>query len=566
MVSAMAASGISVKGVIMESSKNTGVLNIAGFHSAWKSTNSGLAGFFAVIILGVFPLMFRDYYFDILNFKTYVYYRVVITFAALFLTVNGIFLILSICLGCVRTPGRRRLFNAADWSMLDFILIAAISTLQSAAPAAALFGSNGRFSGLLMWIAYAFMYFAISKGLRLRQWYLDLFLGSGMAACAIGILQYFGRDPIGFRKLMNPEQYYMFASTIGNINTYTSYAAMLAGASALLFFTEQARIRKTWYLLCMSISFLALITGISDNAYLAILALTGFLPLYAFKNLKGVRSYVFILAVLGSEFWLLHRVTGPDSGAAGHMGGLYRAISGSRYLIVLAAALWAAYFILCRMIQKLPDTHPLMRDGNRGRWAWLAFLSMGIILIGFALYDVNVRGNAAGYGGLAQYLTINDDWGTHRWYIWRIGLERYGGFPFTQKLFGAGPDTYGAVVMEKYYDEMVMRYGEFFDSAHNEYLQYLVTVGLAGLAAYLALLAASIRNMVRSAGKQPYVMAIAFAVICYAAQAAVNISVPIVTPIMLMLLAMGVSAEDGNHKDIPGCREVPGKPPAHKHK
>jgi len=44
------------------------------------------------------------------------------------------------------------------------------------------------------------------------------------------------------------------------------------------------------------------------------------------------------------------------------------------------------------------------------------------------------------------------------------------------------------------------------------------------------------------------VMAIAFAVICYAAQAAVNISVPIVTPVMLMLLAMGVSGEDGAHK------------------
>ena len=551
MVSAMAASGISLKGVIMDSSKKTGILNIVRFHSAWKSTNCALAGVFAVIIIGVFPLVFRDYYFDILNFKTYFYYRVVIIFAAVFLMVNGIFLSLSIYLGCVRNPGRNRLFNAADWSMLDFILIAGISTLKSASPAAALLGSDGRFSGLLLWIAYAFMYFAVSKNLRLRQWYLDLFLGAGMAACIIGILQYFDMDPIGFKNLMDPEQYYMFTSTIGNINTYTSYAALLAGASALLFFTEEAGIRKTWYLLCMSVSFFALITGMSDNAYLAILALIGLLPLYAFKNLRGARTYIFILAVLGSEFWILPRMTKPSSGAAGHMGGLYRVISGSHYLIVLVAALWAMYFILCRMIQRLPDTHPLMQDGNRGRWVWLAFLSMVVILACFALYDVNVRGNAGNYGGLAQYLAINDDWGTHRWYIWRIGMESYGGFPFTQKLFGAGPDTYGAVVMEKYYDEMVMRYGEFFDSAHNEYLQYLVTVGLAGLAAYLALLVTSIRKMICSAGKRPYVMAIAFAVICYAAQAAVNISVPIVTPVMLMLLAMGVSGEDGTDKGIP---------------
>ena len=67
MVSAMAASGISLKGVIMDNSKRTGILNIVRFHSAWKNTNCALAGVFAVIIIGVFPLVFRDYYFDILN-------------------------------------------------------------------------------------------------------------------------------------------------------------------------------------------------------------------------------------------------------------------------------------------------------------------------------------------------------------------------------------------------------------------------------------------------------------------------------------------------------------------
>ena len=550
MVSAMAVSGISFKGAIMDRSKKTGILNILRFHCAWQRANSGLAGAFAAVIIGVFPLVFRDYYFDILNFKTQFFYWVVIIFAAAFLMVNAAFLILSIYLGCLRDPVRGRRIDASDWSMLDFILIAGISTLQSVFPAAALLGSDGRFSGLLLWIAYAFMYFAVSKNLRLRQWYLDLFLAAGMTACAIGILQYFDIDPIGFRRMMEPEQFYMFTSTIGNINTYTSYAALLAGASTLLFFVEESRIRKKWYFFCMSVSFFALITGMSDNAYLAILALIGLLPLYAFKNLRGVSTYTFILAVLTSEFWILHRLLPPHSGAAGRMGGLYRVISGSHYLIVLVAALWAVYAALRRIIQRLPDAHPLMQDGNRGRWAWLAFLAVGVILTGFALYDVNVRGNAGNYGGLAQYLAINDDWGTHRWYIWRIGMESYGKFPFKQKIFGAGPDTYGAVVMENHYDEMVMRYGEFFDSAHNEYLQYLVTVGLAGLVAYLALLVTSIRKMIRLSGKRPYVMAIAFAVICYAAQAAVNISVPIVTPVMLMLLAMGVSGEDEANKEI----------------
>ena len=74
MVSAMAASGITWKGVVMDSSKKTGIANIIRFYSAWRGMNSGLAGIFAITIIGVFPLVFRDYYFDILNFKTIFYY------------------------------------------------------------------------------------------------------------------------------------------------------------------------------------------------------------------------------------------------------------------------------------------------------------------------------------------------------------------------------------------------------------------------------------------------------------------------------------------------------------
>ena len=56
------------------------------------------------------------------------------------------------------------------------------------------------------------------------------------------------------------------------------------------------------------------------------------------------------------------------------------------------------------------------------------------------------------------------------------------------------------------------RYGEIFDNAHNEYLQYLVTMGAVGLAAYVSLLVLAVREMIRNAKEKPYVMAIVFAV------------------------------------------------------
>ena len=60
-------------------------------------------------------------------------------------------------------------------------------------------------------------------------------------------------------------------------------------------------------------------------------------------------------------------------------------------------------------------------------------------------------------------------------YIWRIGIECYMKYSPLRKLFGSGPDTFG-IVTQSYYREMIERYYEIFDSAHNEYLQYLITI------------------------------------------------------------------------------------------
>ena len=62
-----------------------------------------------------------------------------------------------------------------------------------------------------------------------------------------------------------------------------------------------------------------------------------------------------------------------------------------------------------------------------------------------------------------------------------------------------------------------------------------------GLTAYLAFLGTSFVKMIREGLKKPVVMAMAFAAICYCTQSVVNISVPIVTPIMFLMIMMGTA-------------------------
>ena len=66
----------------------------------------------------------------------------------------------------------------------------------------------------------------------------------------------------------------------------------------------------------------------------------------------------------------------------------------------------------------------------------------------------------------------------------------------------------------------------------------LVTVGILGVTSYILFVLSFIKKCFRCKNNY-YIIAIAFGVICYSAQALVNLNLPIVTPIFWLLLGMG---------------------------
>ena len=63
------------------------------------------------------------------------------------------------------------------------------------------------------------------------------------------------------------------------------------------------------------------------------------------------------------------------------------------------------------------------------------------------------------------------------------------------------------------------------------------------------MLGTSLYHMIRTGLKRPVIMAFVFGVVCYCVQAVVNISVPMVMPLVMLLIAIGISEEDR----IPDC-------------
>ena len=515
--------------------------------ASWNKASSRLAAVLAVLIMVGLPLVFQDYYFNILQVKYWYYCGVVIAAAVIYVIMAVIFWNRDRkwCDGALLKGLKSNLslksLTVAEWAMLAFLLASAISTLQSEYVYESFWGNEGRFVGLFMIMLYTISFFIIARKLEFKKWYLDVFLGTGMIVCLIGILHYFEFDPIGFKNDLNYLDYVDFTSTIGNINTYTSYLALVVGVSTVLFTVEKEAKRKVWYTVCVVVSLFALITGISDNAYLTLLALLGLLPFVLFNSVRGVRNYVVILAIVCTEFIGIGFTVDKFPEHVLAINGLFNVITDFKGLPVITVVLWilgiGLYFAERNVLKNA-------KESNLGRWIWLAVVIVVFSGLGKVLYDVNIAGNVEKYGSLRKYLLFNDDWGTHRGYIWHLAIRIYQKFPILHKLFGYGPDTFGIITVQGYFDEMVGRYNEKFDSVHNEYLQYFVTIGPIGVLSYVGILICACIEMNRRKEKSPYVLGCFFAVLCYAVQATVNLCVPIVAPIMWMLMSVGTAQSE----------------------
>lgn len=490
---------------------------------------------FVFLILFLFPLVVTDRYYNILQTKYYFYIGSVVL------------LLIGLAIAAFKEHGRVEAyfsnfswkvlfskFSVTDYALLAFLIIAGISTISSDYVFESFWGNEGRYSGLFLLSLYGIAYFCVTRFGKMRKWYLDAFLIGSMLVCLFGISDYFKMDLLHFKVGMLEEQKFMFTSTIGNINTYTALVGMITAVAAVLFATEVNWKKQCFYFACVVISFFALIMGMSDNAYLSLGALFGFLPLYLFGTKKGVKAYLLLVATF---FSVIQCIDWINAGMGDRVLGIESAFT----IIVNYSGLLMVVIGLWILVAALYGFDYWKKDSGTAEFKWLKRVWLMILIIcvlglGYALIDVNILGNTERYGALGSYLLFNDDWGTHRGYIWRNAMESFQGFPAMKKVFGFGPDTFGILLKDKTINNI---YGEIFDNAHNEYLHYLITVGVAGLTAYLVFLVSYIVRFIKKATGNRFIAAAVFAVICYGTQAFVNLNLPIATPVMWMLLMLG---------------------------
>ena len=524
-----------------------------------------IVGLWVMAMFTIFPLIYNDFYFDILQTK---YYTV--------LTLS-IIMILALIVICGFAGGFKNFFEnlnkkgfvvwfKEEFSIWDicimvFWLMSALSTAFAGRfIMESITGDKGRYSGLLLISIYVILYFTVSRMFSFGKVYFTVFLAVSIPVCLFGYTDYFNMDILGFKEKISPEQWPIFTSTIGNINTYTAVLAFYIAIAGTLFITTPFKSdngrgesigKIVFYYVIMLMNFIALTMGTSDNGYLTLAAFFGLVPFVAFRTMEGVRRFILTILTYLLGIKIIQLINISYAGKVLGISGLYDFISDFKYLdliiVALAIVVIIMYVLEYRKKEKRRDNEVLLRSL---RYIWLAILVIIFAAIVFMGMKINSDVTAAKekYGALADYFVFNDSWGTFRGYIWRAAVEEYMKFPLLHKIFGSGPDTFGLYIGLLRNEEMTSVTGQFFDATHNEYIQFLFTLGpIATIAYILALILPSVEALrtrlfyLRDNTMLPYLYACAIAVICYATQAVVNLNLPVVTPFLWIFLSIMVA-------------------------
>ena len=462
-------------------------------------------------LLGVMlPLTVHDAYFDITRTKAMAFWIL----SALFLAAFAVWRVAD-----RKAEPLRFRFSAPDVLFGVFALTHILSTLLFRPLPGGLWAEDNRYQGIVSFALYLGVFLVLRRNGSLPP-LVRYALGLGFSlAAALAVSEVFGADLLGLRAISPELERARFFSTVGNISFLGALCVLflaLAGALAVA--------AKTW-------------TGGAVWGLVALAALCGGMSARTEGFLLGALGFFLLLPLFCREALLLRRV--PLLWACGAAAALLFSLLMKRWALYQMSSLGAlvcspaVLLVLCAVCAALWLVLRRCEDAALSRLRRIYGYVLGALaLLGLVLLVLaNTLWRDKLPASLASVLVFSPSWGTDRGAEWMSFAQMFREASLPQKLIGCGAGSLAE------WDRAHRLFSDAVtDSAHNEYLHYLLTGGLLGLGSYLGLLVLALRKVFCE--PSPTRTALGLAVGAYALQAAVNIAQPFTTPLFFPLLAL----------------------------
>lgn len=473
---------------------------------------------FALILLALFPLFpGTNGYYNITGTKYGAFAWLTVIFVVICgLTLAGFFLEKKL-LRARTAEGRQRL-TLPQILLIAFLLWSTLSAILSPYPFAEVWQGQGRHDGLFCMLLYGAVFLLLSFWGEYSDRYTLALAAMAVVLGAMIVMQ-IGGSTILYPAEMN---YYNtnFLGTIGNVDCVSGIVSVVAPALACGF----VLLNTKWRYLCLPgyamLLYIQLFIDVDTGKIGLVAALVVVLP-FLLTQRRHIADTLVVGAASAAVF-ALHK-------ALAVVGSLEEVtvsatMSKTTWILLGTAVLLFAVVALLYWRDKNLGGAPLPVKAKTIRIIVAVVEAAVIVLAVIFLY--NYSGEHRLLIEISQMLhgELSDSAGTGRGVVWKNCITLIRETP----IIGSGPGTFAA-------RHEPFNTTQFFDFAHNDFLQIGVCQGLVGLALYVAFLVSLAVRALRVVPRCPQIVIFGAAAVGYLVYSFFVFSIAIVSPLFWVM-------------------------------
>lgn len=486
------------------------------------------ADLFVISMFTIFPIYMTNKLFNVRSDR--LHYFVVTTFVLLF------FIAATYICGIDKERWRKGLFKMSveDIAFISFTVVCLISAILSKYGEEAFTGSGGRDSGFYLMAMYLLSYMLISRFFKYREVVFTAFAVMSSVVCFIALLHEFWIDPFAIIVDIKEEQQKDFISTIGNINMFSCFVCVSLSVCMALAVSAKDKLSTIFYCVTTAFNFIGLLCANSLSGYFGLAAFTAILLIYSCGTAHRFFKFCLLITtmLISTKITQLFSYLCKDN---------YKNLQDISYFLIYDRRVFIIIGISIMITVFAYIFYSKKGDEHLPKWIQIVVSAVVVIaalgVLGVFIYFSAID-KETDLGKFSKILRLNDKWGTHRGYAWIRGMELFRTNGIKNILVGSGPDTFGQLIKEVYREDMLNRHGSVFDTAHNEFLNYLVTTGVFGFISYVTVLISILIRSIKRCGKESNFIVVIIPIIAYCAQSIFNLATPIITPFLFVFLGI----------------------------
>ncbi|MCR4673465.1 MAG: O-antigen ligase family protein [Lachnospiraceae bacterium] len=436
-----------------------------------KTIRNEAVKIFMALMFTLLPLYYTDNYYYILDDKFIIFD---IFSKILIGVICGTLIISLICdiykkkLG-IEIKAELLKKNSLDMVMLLFLVATIFSLIHTLDFETAFDGSAAWLVGGYALIIGVVLYFIISRFYSGKPDVWVYLLFGSLAVIIIGILDRFGNDFLVMHDEI-PLSWNIFISTIGNVNFWGAFLSVIVPFFMMMPIFTKSRGYRFFIYLFLGVAYFSLFVVFTNTSYFGIGIALLFIVWYSLKDIKRLSN----LAVEGIMFSFAGAIAeflwkNPDTFARPMDTDTVSLVLLSHKLYLLPGIVGVLLIFFVLILDRL-------KEGTKEKITnfvekilpkiWLGLIGVGVVAVIYYIVK-----------------NFSLEMFTYRGSIWYFSFQGFLDGDFFDKLIGVGPGMLDSVTrpeIENASFHVVWDY--YYNTAHNDVLEYLVTMGVIGAA------------------------------------------------------------------------------------